>query len=232
MKDFSEASSGAFNDVRESQIVTLVSLLQSSRIRNIDYIRRRYRELAPQFDRTLTFLSEIAALQHERDDLVMTPVLQRTRADCRAGMPWPQSLSILSWARRVVSARNYWITWVALACRMAYLSTDRRSSSEVQNSALRNLLMEWKVVTFDTSANQYVLAAEHAALYARRGCVRNSFRERSSNGLGGKMRTWGSPPSAWLFRTSASGLGQDFAAESNMSHSKISPPVTIFAVFR
>ena len=66
MKDSLENRASPFEGLHEPQISTLVGLLQESRVKNREYIERRYLEDAPQFDRTLQFLTEIVLCRMTR----------------------------------------------------------------------------------------------------------------------------------------------------------------------
>ena len=163
MKDFSEPS--AFEELHGRQISTLVAVLLESRTKKRDYVKRRYHERAPQFDRTLQFLTEIGAVQDEAGNLFMAPALEELQ-----GHAAPESLAaivinlILGKETCFRSELFEYIRRFRVEDGSAVYrpSVDERS----EESAVRNLLMEWNVVALDSSANRYVLAAEHTALYA------------------------------------------------------------------
>jgi hypothetical protein len=165
MKDFSEPSESAFKELREPQISTLVALLQESRIKKYDYVRRRYLERAPQFDRTLRFLTGIGAVHDEAGDLIMAQVLQELRGPAAREALAAVVINLILGNESCF--RSELFDYIG-RFRVEHGSAVYRPSVEERSaeSAVRNLLMEWSVVAFDPSANRYVLAAEHAALYA------------------------------------------------------------------
>ena len=65
--------------------------------------------------------------------------------------------------------------------------TGHRSSS-VAKSGVRNLLMEWGVVAFDSTENKYVLAAEYAPFMPVHGAADVLLHQRSYSVIGGTRR--------------------------------------------
>lgn len=165
MKDFSGDRASAFEGLHEPHISVLFSLLQESGVRSRDYIKRRYLERASRFDSTLHFLTEIGAVHANKDDLIINRAFQTLQGPVTREDLATIVIDLIVCTESCFRSEmfEYIKRFRVTDGRAVYKPSLEQRSAE---SGVRNLLMEWGVVAFDSSENQYVLAPEYAAVYA------------------------------------------------------------------
>src|SRR5687767_9089432 len=71
MSDYSENSDSHFADVRLQSLRALIWLVADSAITDVQYVRRRFIEVAPHFETTLQFLCELGCVVSRHGSLAL-----------------------------------------------------------------------------------------------------------------------------------------------------------------
>ena len=172
MRDSLESKASPFDGLHRQQISVLLRLLEESELAEMEYIKRRYGEVAPEFDITLHFLTTVGAVLNDDGNLAIAPELRASLERVPLGdlVPMLLDLTLRSENRFRSELLAYLKRYRVVEGRAVHRPSVEHRSAE---SGVRNFLMELGIVAYDSRATHYVLSAEHSFLYAQ---ARGAFR--------------------------------------------------------
>ena len=164
------ASSG--NDSREilaclsaDQIATLLDIVRSSKMRQTSFVESVYRERALHFQETLKFLQDIVWIKVVQDQLELTPEANRFRA-----RPFRNYLGESSVIEAVTEKDNPYQRLLVSYLKEFYTNGNQvictpSAQSRLEHGDIRNLLMQFGMVSHRADDDSYVLHEDAAHLY-------------------------------------------------------------------
>lgn len=163
--------SGLFDNLRVRNVEVMLQLLSTTKRRRREYLHRRYNERANSFDATLSFLQS-CGLVEERDRIL--DMNKESLSTDLKGMELSRLLIERLFAPNSIF-REECLTYISrfdiVDGQVVYRPTGEQRSAD---SALRNLLMDLAVVSYDNINGRYVLAPSQYSLYvyaSREACA-------------------------------------------------------------
>ncbi len=170
MEDSSSNEVTAFSGLRLQQILVLLQILDDAEYKTKDYIERRYLEQAENFEGTADFLVELHAIKFEGEELIASEMLasMSTTKDLDNLGRLVIDLMVRQKNRYSSEAFAYLSFFnVNSEGRAIYKPSDAERSAQ---SAVRNFMMDLKIVSFDEAINSYTINPGQSAIFAAAIC--------------------------------------------------------------
>ncbi|OGU11593.1 MAG: hypothetical protein A2X61_16555 [Ignavibacteria bacterium GWB2_35_12] len=150
-----------FNNIKLSQLFTLCNIVNTSEIRDIENIRRKYLDYALSFDETLSLLEELKIIKNESGKLSLK-------------LPFSNFLSIEEFKKILISAifsanedisdqlRNFLENFTMLEGEIYFKATE---IEKIKFSDTRNLLLELDFISASEDNTTYFVNPDYIDLF-------------------------------------------------------------------
>jgi hypothetical protein len=161
IKSSSSDAESILTRLHPEQLTVLVEILSRTNVRHMTFVESIYNERARHFRETLRFLKDIGWAHESAGQLMLAGEAALTKAEqflpCKAiesitGTPCPYQ-AILA---------NYLVQFRIDAGRIVHRAS---AQSRLEQSGIRNLLIEVRVLTRESDEDSYILNGEFAHLY-------------------------------------------------------------------
>ena len=151
--------------VNLKQVEALLSVLADSTLRRTSFIESRYKERATNFNETVQFLSDIGWIFQEQDELTFSETTMQFAREFRV---------LKNVAHKLLDTitttdTEYGVLFSRYLSRFSVVGNQAESRPatirRLQESAIRNLLMELGAVSYDSRQDRFVLDQNYAHLY-------------------------------------------------------------------
>lgn len=161
MSDSSERNDSPFAGVRFKSLLALIRLVRESAISDVQYIRRRFAEVASGFDATLDFLSALGCIVSHEGSLTLrgtVATLSHTDAQLSSAL-----LELLGDRSGPIRAELFDFLEKFQVVNGSVLYRPLADHRSVE-SDVRNLLLELALITHDAELGAYLLGPKHCRL--------------------------------------------------------------------
>lgn len=161
MSGYSESTDSQFANVRLRSLRALIQLVRDSAIRDVQYVRRRFVEVAPHFETTVQFLSALGCIVTRDGALAL-----QGRLATNSGSDEELSQGLLTLLGNGLGPTRrelfrFLDKFQIVGGHIVYRPLADQRSVE---SDLRNLLLEMAVIAHDPVRDEYLLDPKHGPL--------------------------------------------------------------------
>ena len=162
MSDSSANADDLFAGLRVVNVEALITVCEGVHVCDLSYVRRRYSELATDFEATVTCLSRLGVIRRDDTTIALISDTQdRLRKVDLRGWLLKRIVNAQPYAKRLFAYfRAFRVTGGRIAWRAGASSSDHYSD-------VRDILMDCGVVYFEQEKGAYLLAQEYTYLFAQ-----------------------------------------------------------------
>lgn len=151
----------SFENLQVGQIYALLDVLKGLKMRNLDYVKRRFSEKAQYFEETLKFLVAMKAIAVSEDKLKLMNNWEKLETVQIKELLLNSLLKYATEYRKEIS--NFLGNFKVLDERVIYHSNPLRKSYE---QSVRNFLMDLDILTYESLEDRYSLTEKYIDFYA------------------------------------------------------------------